>query len=211
LTALIDWVILEEKWGDSMERNLGCALLAAGSARRFGGNKLTALYQGKPLIQRTLEAVPTEEFSKLVAVTQYREVAALAEEFGFLTVENHQPDLGLSHSIHLALEELMDCDGVLFLVSDQPLLKRDSVQDLVRLWRTDPERPAALAHDGVRGNPCIFPKKLFPELLALEGDRGGSAVLKRYSQELLLLEVPAQELLDVDTPQALEHLESLRP
>jgi molybdenum cofactor cytidylyltransferase len=190
-----------------MERNLGCALLAAGSARRFGANKLTALYQGKPLIGRALEAVPTEEFSALVAVTQYREVSALTEGYGFTSVENHRPDLGLSHSIHLALGALTDCDAILFLVSDQPLLRRDSVRDLIRLWRTDPERPAALAHHGVRGNPCIFPQKLFPELLALEGDRGGSAVLKRYSQELLLLEVPAQELLDVDTPRALEELE----
>jgi molybdenum cofactor cytidylyltransferase len=180
--------------------------LASGSARRFGANKLTALYRGKPLAQLALEAVPAEEFSRVAVVTGYREVEALAEGFGFPCRRNLRPDLGVSHTIALALEALGDCDGVMFLVCDQPLLRRESVQALTRLWRDDPESIAALAHQGQRGNPCIFPRRLFPELLALEGDQGGSAVIARHREELRLLEVPAQELRDVDTQENLEQL-----
>ena len=130
----------------------------------------------------------------------------LAREMGFLPVENPRPDLGLSHTIALGMAHMQDMDGVMFQVSDQPLLLRDSVERLVEAFRRRPDRLAALAHDGVRGNPCLFPASLFPELTALEGDHGGSAVIRRHPDLLLLVEAPPQELTDVDTPQALEVL-----
>ena len=40
-------------------------------------------------------------------------------------------------------------------------------------------------------------------LLALEGDTGGSAVIRRHEELLLLLETSAEELMDVDTPEQL--------
>ena len=38
---------------------LGCVIMAAGNAVRFGANKLEAELNGKPLIRRAFEAVPT--------------------------------------------------------------------------------------------------------------------------------------------------------
>ena len=132
--------------------------------------------------------------------------AELAREMGFLPVENSRPDLGLSHTIALGMAHMQDMDAVLFQVSDQPLLRRDSVEQLVEVYRSHPDRLVALGHDGVRGNPCLFPASLFPELLALEGDHGGSAVIRRHEDRLLLVEASPRELTDVDTPQALEVL-----
>ena len=63
---------------------------------------------------------------------------------------------------------------------------------------------AALAHGGVRGNPCVFPARLFPELLELREDLGGNSVIRRHEEDLLLLDVPARELQDVDTRQDME-------
>ena len=187
---------------------LGCVVLAAGSAARFGANKLTAELLGQSLIRRALEAVPAERFDKVVVVTQYPEVMALAGEFRFAAVHNARPEEGLSRSVALGLTEVRDCDGVLFCVSDQPLLRRESVERLTELWRARPEKIAALGHGGVRGNPCLFPARFFPELMALEGDHGGSTVIRRHEEDLLLLEVPEAELHDVDTVQALEALKA---
>ena len=66
----------------------------------------------------------------------------------------------------------------------------------------------ALGHGGVRGNPCLFPARFFPELLELREDHGGNTVIRRHEEELFLLEVPAEELHDVDTVQALEELKA---
>lgn len=190
-----------------MALKIGCVVMAAGNARRFGENKLAAEVRGKSLIRRTLEAVPPGAFDTVVTVTQYPQVLALAEEFGFQAVRNEHPDWGISHTIRLGLETLGDCDGAMFLVSDQPLLRRESVKALAELWRSHPENIAALAHGGVRGNPCLFPARFFPELLALREDRGGNTVIRRHEEDLILLEVPEKELTDVDTRPALAELE----
>lgn len=181
----------------------GCVVLAAGSASRFGGNKLTAAVEGVALIRRALSAVPAERFSRVAVVTQYPEIRDLAEAFSFTPVWNDAPEAGVSRSIALGLGAIGDCPGALFLVADQPLLRRESVNALVTLWGEKPEGIAALGHRGVRGNPCLFPARLFPELLALTGDRGGAAVIRRHEDLLSLLEVDPRELQDADTPEAL--------
>ena len=189
-----------------MAQTLGCVVMAAGNARRFGENKLAAEVRGRSLISRTLEAVPEEEFETVAVVTQYPEVMDLAEQFRFAAVRNEHPDWGISHTIRLGLEALGACDAAMFLVSDQPLLKRESVRALAELWRSRPESIAALAHGGVRGNPCVFPARLFPELMELREDHGGNTVIRRHEESLVLLEVPEEELTDVDTRSALEEL-----
>ena len=185
---------------------LGCVVMAAGNARRFGDNKLAARLRGRSLIRRTLEAVPPELFAAVAVVTQYEEILELAGEFGFTPVRNVHPDHGISHTIALGLVALGDCDAACFLVSDQPLLRRESVAALARFWRERPDKLAALAHGGVRGNPCVFPARFFPELLELREDHGGNTVIRRHEEALVLLEVPEEELTDVDTPQALARL-----
>lgn len=181
--------------------------MAAGNARRFGENKLAAQVGGRSLIRRALEAVPREAFETAAVVSQYPEVLALAEESGFLPLRNQHPDWGISHTISLGLEAVKDCDGAMFLVSDQPLLRRESVQKLTELWHFQPKKIAALAHDGVRGNPCLFPARFFPELRELREDHGGNTVIRRHEEDLILLEVREKELTDVDTRAAMKALE----
>ena len=190
-----------------MERKIGCVVMAAGNARRFGENKLAAGVGGRSLILRALEAVPAGDFDRVAVVTQYPEIMELAERFRFAAVPNKHPDWGVSHTIRLGLEALGDCDGAMFLVSDQPFLRRESIRALAELWRAQPDKIAALAHGGVRGNPCLFPARLFPELLELREDRGGNTVIRRHEEDLILLEVPERELADVDTRSALRELD----
>lgn len=185
---------------------IGCVVMAAGNARRFGDNKLAAVCNGKTLIRRALEAVPSGMFTAVAVVTQYPEVEELAESFSFRAVRNPHPDWGISHTIRLGLEALPACDAALFLVSDQPLLQKETVAALVRFYSAYPNKIAALGHDGVRGNPCLFPARFFPELLELREDHGGNTVIRRHEEDLILWEVGPMSLTDVDTPSALEQL-----
>ena len=82
------------------------------------------------------------------------------------------------------------------------------MEELTDRRRARPEKIAALGHGGVRGNPCLFPARFFPELLELREDHGGNTVIRRHEEDLFLLEVPAEELHDVDTVQALEELKA---
>ena len=185
---------------------IGCVVMAAGNARRFGENKLAAQLRGRSLILRALEAVPAEEFEKVVVVTQYPEVEDMAREFGFTPLRNDHPDYGISHTIELGTKALQQCNAILYMVSDQPLLDDASVERIVECWRNHPCNIVGAAHNGKRGNPCIFPREFYDELLALEEDHGGNTVIRKYPERLLTVEVAQEELTDVDTPKALEDL-----
>ena len=188
----------------------GCVVMAAGNARRFGENKLAARAGGRSLIRRALEAIPGEALEQVAVVTQYPEILKLAEAFRFSAVRNEHPDWGISHTIRLGLEALGEVDAALFLVSDQPLLRRETIAAEVAFFRRHPDKLVGLGHDGVRGNPCIFPRRYFPELLELREDHGGSSVIRRHEKDLLLFEAPACELEDIDTPCALHAMRERR-
>lgn len=186
---------------------VGCLLMAAGNAERFGENKLLcAAIDGRSLIEHALDAIPRECFARTLVVTQYPEITALAKERGFETLENRHPERGQSETIRLGTRALSDCDAICFMVSDQPLLRRETLAREVDFFSSHREHIVALGHNGVRGNPCLFPARFFPELLALEGDVGGSAVIKKHPDNLMLFEAPEEEMRDVDTKEALAAL-----
>ena len=180
--------------------------MAAGAASRFGSDKLTARIGGRSLIERALDAVPPGLFSAVAVVTGRAEIGRMARERGHLWLPNREPECGVSHTIRLGTRALADCHGILYLVADQPLLSPGTVRRVVGCWQENPEKIVGAASGGVRGNPCMFPRALFPELEALEGDRGGAAVIRAHPELLLLVEAPRGELVDVDTPDALEAL-----
>lgn len=188
---------------------IGCLVMAAGSAARFGENKLARTLGGRTLIQRALDAVPNAQFARLLVVTQYPEVERLARAHGFEVLRNEHPDWGASHTIRLGTGAMRECDAIMYLVADQPLLTRTTVTQLVETWRKNTAHIVGAGHDGVRGNPNIFPRRFFPELMQLTGDRGGNQVIRRHEDVLLLVETPPEELYDCDTPEALRKLKEL--
>ena len=192
-----------------MKTKIGCVVMAAGGATRFGKNKLLSPLDGVTLAQRAIDAVPMDKLQSAVVVTGYPEIAALAQNRGLAVVVNDRPEDGASRTVRLGVEALEDgCDAILFLVSDQPLLQRQTVAELIDFYHAHPGHIVAAAHNGVRGNPCLFPRDYFDALKALTGDTGGSAVIRRHEESLLLMEVSAPQLEDVDTPEALQRLQN---
>ena len=183
----------------------GCVVMAAGASSRFGEDKLSACLDGKSLLRRALDAASAACLDDVVVVSR----GAAAEEArrrGFRVVVNDRPGDGLSRTVRLGTEALEDCDGILYLVADQPLLSSDTVERVVGRWRRTPWRIVGASHGGKRGNPCIFPRTLFGELKALRGDCGGTAVIRAHADLLVLVETAAAELTDVDTPETLAAL-----
>ena len=189
---------------------IGCGVMAAGRSLRFGGDKLEAVLEGETLLARALAAVPAAEFCRVVVVGRGAALERGAAH-GFETVENDRPEEGLSRTVRLGLERLLDCDGVLFQVADQPRLRRETVAALTALWREHPDRIVGLSCRGVRGNPCLFPHRFFRELLQLKGDTGGGKVIRDHTEDLLTMEAPEEELFDVDDRSALRRLEREAP
>lgn len=186
---------------------IGCVLMAAGAASRFGSNKLLSAFAGIPLCEHAFRALPSELFYKSVAVTGYDPVKEIARQYGYDPLTNRDPAAGASLTVRLGTRELLDADALLFAVADQPLLKTKSVQRLIDLYRENPERIVSLAYGERRGNPAIFPRAYFDELMSLTGDSGGSAVIRAHPESLLECKIEDErELFDVDTAKELENL-----
>lgn len=180
---------------------LGAVLMASGAGQRFGSNKLLHPVDGVPMIKRAMTNLPAELFHRACVVSCYPEILALAGERGYVPVPNPDAAQGQSASVRLGLAALADMDGVLFCVCDQPWLRRDSVERLLADFSAHPGCICALGWRGERGSPAVFPRELFPELLALAGDRGGGAVIRAHQDRLRLVEAhSSDELQDMDTP-----------
>ena len=179
---------------------IGCGILAAGNAARFGENKLLTPFRGRPLIEWAFAALPADRLDAVTVVTQYDAVAELAGAFGFSVTRNDAPELGVSRSVALGTRALRDCcDGLLFLVADQPLLQRQTVEAILDRFLAEPDRIVVPAAGERQGNPCVFPAAFFPELETLNGDRGGKQLIRRYPERVETVPVAPNELFDVDT------------
>lgn len=184
--------------------DIGCVLLASGYGRRFGSNKLLALRDGVPLYRRALAALPPALFSKAVVTSRYQEILVEAERLGYHCLANPHASQGISAGIRLGLAPLLHTDGVLFSVCDQPNIKTESIKRLIKSFEDSPGAIYALSWQGRRGNPVIFPRRLYPEMMALTGDTGGNAVIRRHPELLRLIQATApEELADIDTPEDL--------
>ncbi len=193
-----------------MEKKISCIILAAGKGERFGGDKLLAPVRGVPMISRAFQAVPKEAFHQVAVVSGEERILELAGQEGFVPVENAFPEQGISRSIRLGIRALESCDAILFMVSDQPFLKKESILQILDKYAENPDCIIALAHKGESGNPVLFPREYFQELEALQGDKGGKTVMKRYPLRQRLVEVPEEQLLDVDTKEMLGRLKDLK-
>jgi len=185
--------------------NVGCVLLAAGAGKRCGGEQLLYEIGGSSLIARALSLYAAVPFSARVCVVRggAERISALALSAGFHPAVNPDAERGVGTSVSAgtlaALERRPELDGILYAVGDQPYLTRASVERLLDAFSREPEKIVSLSFGGERGNPAVFPRALFSELAALDGDVGGGAVIRRHPEQLLLIEAgAAEELADID-------------
>lgn len=192
-----------------MGRNVSLILLGAGSARRFGSDKLNAPLDGKPVGLHALGTLASVSFSRRIYVTRpdHGSLWEAARALGYEIVMNRDPDRGIASSIRLGLYIWMASgggDGVLFAVSDQPRLRVDSVRRMLDAFEEEPDRIIRLEKDGRAGNPVLFPASLCPDLMRLEGDTGGKQVIVRHPELVRAVEAESgAELFDVDVPEDL--------
>lgn len=206
-------------------RPIGCVIMASGLARRFGSNKLLADFGGRPLLCRALDATDTPQLACRIVVTRSAEVETLCQTLGVACLRHALP--GRNDTVRLGLEALLTLQpglaGCIFLPGDQPLLRRETVEALVCAFvadtRTQKETERAIfrlgaraAHgpDTVVGSPVLFGCGYFPTLRTLPEGKGGSVVLKAHPEQVQIVYAQRrEELLDADTPEALEELSAI--
>jgi EmrB/QacA subfamily drug resistance transporter len=189
-------------------------VLAAGGSVRMGQLKQLLPVGGQPMVRRVAEAVCAAELAQVLVVVGARadQVAQALVALPVDVVANEQWAEGMSTSLRAGLQALRpEIQAVLIVLADQPALTPHLLKALVARYHATGAPIVAPFFRGQHGNPVLFDRSLFPELLAVEGDQGGRALLVRHHERMECIDIddPAA-VLDVDTRQDYEKAQELR-
>jgi molybdenum cofactor cytidylyltransferase len=191
------------------EHRIAAVVLAAGRSTRMGGsNKLVAEIGGKPLVRIAAEQALASRAKPVIVVTghEHERVETALARLPVRIVHNPEFAQGLGTSLKTGIAAVPpEADGAVVCLSDMPQVNATLIDRLIAAF--DPEKGALAVMptiDGRRGNPVLWSRRFFPDLMAIEGDIGARNLITRYSEAVV--EVPVTgtaALVDIDTPEAL--------
>ena len=190
-------------------RKIATIILAAGRSTRMGGpNKLLAELNGKKLVRIVAEQALASKASPVIVVTGHQGAEIEAALKGLNVKFVHNPDFaqGLATSVKAGIAAVPDTsDGALICLGDMPLIGATLIDRLVDAFA--PDRGSLIAvpvAGGRRGNPVLWSRRFFPELMALDGDVGARHLIARHMEAVTEVEVDGKSaFLDIDTPEML--------
>jgi len=178
-------------------------LLAAGSATRFGGDKLLArLADGTPIGVAALRnlAAGVDAVVAVVRPSDDKLAAALAP-CGARVTACPRASEGMGTSLAWGVRAAPAASSWVVTLADMPWIRPASVASVAEALR-DGAAIAAPSWRGSRGHPVGFASSFYPELAALSGDEGAKAILARHP--ITLIETDDDGVVrDVDTPKDL--------
>jgi molybdenum cofactor cytidylyltransferase len=191
-------------------RNVAALVLAAGRSSRMGGpNKLLAEIGGRPLVRIVAEQALASQARPVIVVTGHQSERVEAALAGLPVDFVHNPRFadGLGTSLKTGVAALpAQADGVIVCLGDMPQVDSALIDRLI--GALDPDKGALIVVptiDGQRGNPVVWSRRFFSDLMAVEGDVGARYLIGRFGEAVT--EEPlagSAALTDIDTPEALE-------
>jgi molybdenum cofactor cytidylyltransferase len=190
-------------------RRIAAVVLAAGRSTRMGGaNKLLAEIGGRPLVRIAAEEALASRARPVIVVAGHQRGEVEKALAGLPVQIVYNPDFteGLGTSLRTGIAAVpADAEGAVVCLGDMPQVDANLIDRLIAAF--DPDRGALVVmptFEGKRGNPVLWSRRFFPDLMAIEGDVGARHLIGRYGEAVI--EVPLEgkaALVDVDTPEAL--------
>ena len=189
-------------------------VLAAGQSRRMGGpNKLLQEIEGVPLVRRMVDVAAASACDGVLVVTGHEaaRVESVLPRNGVETAHCQDYAAGLSASLRAGIAALPEeCDAVVVCLGDMPRVSSVHIDRLIAAY--DPLQGRAVCvptFRGKRGNPVLWDRRFFAELMDLKGDVGARHLIGEYAHVVFEVAMGDEGVLtDVDTPQALQDLKS---
>jgi molybdenum cofactor cytidylyltransferase len=187
-------------------------ILAAGSASRMGQPKQLLDWGGRPLVRVVAEQALAARLDRVLVVVGAAG-DAVATALAGLPVElikNPAYAEGQSTSLRAGVAALGPRVGAaLVLLGDQPFVTPAIVERIVHEWRASGAAIVAPIYRGQRGNPVLFARTIFRELLAIEGDQGARAILAADPARVRAIAFDDDRpLVDIDTPEDYARLQT---
>jgi molybdenum cofactor cytidylyltransferase len=195
---------------DGEQRKVAAIVLAAGRSTRMGGpNKLLAELEGRKLVRIVTEQALASKACEVIVVTGHQ--AELVEQAlsGLDVRFVRNPDFagGLASSVKAGIAAVSkETDGAVVCLGDMPMVSSLLLDNLIAAFAPDRGNLIVVpVSEGRRGNPVLWSRRFFQELMTLDGDIGARHLIAKHAEAVA--EVPVEgdgAFLDIDTPQALE-------
>jgi molybdenum cofactor cytidylyltransferase len=197
------------KSADGEGRNIAAVILAAGRSTRMGGpNKLLAELNGKPLVRIATEQAIASKASDVIVVTGHQAAEVETALAGLKVKFVRNPDFaaGIASSVKAGIAAVpQKADGAVVCLGDMPLIEAGLIDRLIDAFAPDRGQLIVVpVSDNRRGNPVLWSRRFFDELMTLDGDVGARHLIAKHSEAVA--EVAAEghgAFLDIDTPEAL--------
>jgi molybdenum cofactor cytidylyltransferase len=181
-------------------------VLAAGSASRFGGDKLTAVVDGEPMLRGVVRAYAAVAGHVIVIVKMRSHFDSLLSDLPATIIVNDHADEGIASSIRAAVTNCSDRPAIMVALGDEPRVTRGVVAGVLRRWEETGAPIVAPRFNGTLGHPVLFDRSCFADLLALDGDVGARGVIRRMANVVEYVDFDQPPPIDVDTPADLRKL-----
>ncbi|MBV8170835.1 MAG: nucleotidyltransferase family protein [Candidatus Eremiobacteraeota bacterium] len=192
---------------------VGCIILAAGEARRFGGGKLTARAGGVPLLQRAIDAACGSRalHCTLVVGAGAARVIAQVDTRRCRVIVNRDWRRGIATSLASGIRSAADDDACIIALGDQPNVTSLDLNGLidasVAAGKARVPSIVALRAGAVWGAPVLFPRRDFPALRRLRGDQGAKRIAAANEKRLRFVDAAHDDAFeDIDTREDLTRL-----
>ena len=191
-------------------------VLAAGRSSRMGRNKLLLDLNGKPILVHVVDQALNAGLSEIVIVTghQASKVRAVLGDRPVKVIEAREHRLGMSASLKAGLRALSPkSEAALVMLGDMPQVSAALMRRLIGAYNPIEGRSIVLPTlEGKRGNPVLFDRRYFDEMLALEGDVGARHLIGEHDDQVAEVAVEDPGVFaDVDTPEAYDQLRGRVP
>ncbi|WP_461615563.1 molybdenum cofactor cytidylyltransferase [Clostridium sp. Marseille-QA1073] len=186
---------------------VNAVIMASGYSTRMGKNKLLLPFRGKPIIEYVIDAVQKCTFNEIILVGKEKQILDIGKSKNILTVLNTEPYKGQSQSIKLGILNTCASDGYMFFTGDQPLIDSYTINLLLDAFMKNKNSIIVPRYKTKAGSPTIFSTKFKDQLLNLQGDVGGKAIINNHLSEVLFIDLKSDySLLDVDTVKDYEYI-----
>jgi molybdenum cofactor cytidylyltransferase len=181
-------------------------ILAAGAGRRFGGDKLTVMVDGEPMLRGVVLAYAAVCGRVTVVARSPSQFEAMLEGLPVTVVANPDADEGMASSIRAAVSSCSDRPAVMIALADEPRVDRALVSAVMDRWQATSAPVVAPRFAGIVGHPVVFDRSCFADLLALDGDVGARRVIRKMGDQVQYIDVDQTPPTDIDTPDDLRKL-----
>lgn len=171
-------------------QRIALLLLAAGHARRFGGQKLLAPLAGRPLAHHAAATLAALPFGRKVVVVGPVDLGL--SQFGFTCVAVGGEDYPMSVSLAHGIEAVAGSEAVMIALADMPFVPPAHVVRLAERFRGS---RIASSNGKILMPPAIFGAQWFGRLGSLSGDTGARSLLQGAPHVL----ANAIDLTDIDS------------